>query len=227
MDREERDELREIRDRELLAFDDRIRNEHGTTLVAGMDEVGRGPLAGPVVAAAVILPAGTLIPGADDSKALTHEKREELYGVIVRVAIAWSWALVHPATIDRINILQASRLAMRRALAGLEPVPHATVVDGLTVPRLRTKQVALPGADATSLSVACASIIAKVRRDRIMVRHARRFPEYDFASNKGYGTPAHLEALDRFGPCPLHRRSFTPVAQMKLPVAPVPVASTT
>jgi ribonuclease HII len=219
--REERDERREIRDRDLLAFDDGIRLEHRTFLVAGVDEVGRGPLAGPVVAAAVILPPGTLIPGADDSKALTPEKREELYRDIVRLALAWSWGLVQPRTIDRINILEASRLAMRRALAGLDPRPETVVVDGWSVPRLRFAQVALPGADATSLSVACASILAKVRRDRIMTRCSRKFPEYDFKSNKGYGTPAHLEVLDRVGPCPLHRKSFMPVAQMRLPLTSV------
>jgi ribonuclease HII len=221
MDRRERDELREARDRDLLHFDDGVRRDHRVSLIAGVDEVGRGPLAGPVVAAAVILPPGTLVPGADDSKALTPERREEVYRQILRVALACSWGLVHPKTIDRINILEASRLAMRRAIAALEPRPETAVIDGWSLPRLRLKQVAIPAADATSLSVACASILAKVRRDRIMVRQSRLFPEYDFAANKGYGTPAHMEVLDRIGPCPLHRRSFMPVAQMRLPLTPV------
>ena len=227
MQKAERDELREIRDRDLLKYDERMRRKHGVRFLAGLDEVGRGPLAGPVVAAAVILPPGTLIPGADDSKVLTHQKREELYKVICRVAIAWQCCVVQPKVIDRINILEASRLAMRRALSALDPVPEAAIVDGPSVPRLKVMQLAVIDGDALSLSVACASVIAKVRRDRLMVRQSRLYPEYDFASNKGYGTPAHIEVLDRIGPCQLHRRSFMPVAQMKLPLGacdPIPTS---
>lgn len=208
---------RRKRDRALAAFDEDLRATHGVSLIAGVDEAGRGPLAGPVVAAAIILPPGATVPGADDSKRLSPEAREALFGEIRRVALACSWGVVCPATIDRINILEATRLAMRRALAALDPPPDAVLVDGWPVPGLEFLQVARPRADATSLSVACASILAKVRRDRMMVRWDRRYPQYDFAGNKGYGTPAHLSALEQHGPCPLHRFSFAPVAQLRIP----------
>jgi ribonuclease HII len=159
-----------------------------------------------------------MIPGADDSKVLSRPERERLFVEIKKVALAWAWGTVHSPTIDRINILRASRLAMRRALGKLLPSPDLVVVDGWTIPRLEFDQVALPKADGLSLSVACASILAKVRRDRIMIRWGKRYPEYHFAGNKGYATLRHLEALDRFGPCPLHRRSFAPVAQLRLPL---------
>jgi len=206
------------RDRELSEFDDRLRAEQDVERLAGTDEVGRGPLAGPVVAAAVILPKGCVIPGADDSKALTAETRERLVPEIRAKALAVGWGIVRPATIDRMNILRASRMAMRRALAMLDPSAEVVVVDGWAVPRLRWRQVALPKADAKSLSVACASILAKVKRDRMMIRYDRKFPVYDFAGNKGYATEAHLKALDAHGPCPIHRYSFTPVAQIRLPL---------
>ncbi len=205
------------RDRELSQFDDDLRATHSLEWLAGTDEVGRGPLAGPVVACAVILPRGCLIAGADDSKALTAAVREALCPEIEAKALAVGWGIVRPSTIDRINILQASRRAMRRALSGLDPRAEAVVVDGWEVPRLGVRQIALPKADSKSLSVACASILAKVKRDRMMERYDRRFPVYDFAGNKGYATAAHLEALDRHGPCPVHRYSFTPVAQIRIP----------
>jgi ribonuclease HII len=208
------------RDHALAAFDQDFRAAHGVSLVAGVDEAGRGPLAGPVVAAAVILPAGIIVPGADDSKKLRPEVRAALYEEIRRVALACSWGVVRPSVIDRINILEATRLAMRRALAALDPPPEAVLVDGGPVPGLAFRQVALPRADATSLAVACASILAKVRRDRSMLRWHQRYPQYDFAGNKGYGTPAHLSALERHGPCPLHRRSFAPVSQLRIPFLP-------
>lgn len=207
---------RDARRAELEGFDARLRREHDVSRLAGVDEVGRGPLAGPVVAAAVILPPGAPLPGVDDSKRLTPGARERVYDVIRQVAVAYAWAVVTPAVIDRINILEASRLAMRRALAGLGTAPELVVVDGWEVPRLGWRQVARPRADASSLAVAAASVLAKVRRDRMMARYSRVYPLYDFAGNKGYPTPEHLEALRVHGPCAIHRRSFGPVAQIGL-----------
>jgi ribonuclease HII len=207
---------RAAREAALRAFDDELRAAEGITRLAGVDEVGRGPLAGPVVAAAVLLPPGVSVPGADDSKSLTPDERERVAEDIRRVALSIGFGLVRPALIDRMNILEASRLAMRRAVLALDPAPELVVVDGWEVPRFPAPQHARPKADATSLSVACASIVAKVRRDRIMARWHRVFPRYDFAGNKGYPTPAHRAALVEFGPCPIHRRSFQPVAQTAL-----------
>ncbi len=210
-------------DHPLARFDEAARRRHGVALLAGVDEVGRGPLAGPVVAAAVILPAGCVIPGADDSKKLSPETRERLYTVIRAEALAYAVALVKPVVIDRMNILEASRLAMRRALARLAPSPAVVFVDGWELPQFHrvpglaeAVQEAFPRADGQSQSVACASILAKVTRDRLMVRLHRRYPQYDFAGNKGYPTPAHLKALEMHGPCAIHRRSFSPVAQLRL-----------
>ena len=207
---------RESRRAELEEFDERLRREHDIFHLAGVDEVGRGPLAGPVVAAAVILPPGAPLPGVDDSKRLTPEGRARVYGVIRRVALCCAWGIVTPSVIDRINILEASRLAMRRALAGLALPPQLVVVDGWELPRLTWPQHARPRADSTSLAVAAASVLAKVRRDRMMVRYGRLYPQYDFGGNKGYPTPGHLEALETHGACPIHRRSFAPVAQLRL-----------
>lgn len=208
---------------QLVAFDDAVRARSGIALLAGVDEAGRGPLAGPVVAAAVLLAPGTRIPGANDSKKLSPEVRARLEVVIRREAVSFGVALVRPGVIDRINILEASRLAMRRALARLRPAPALVLVDGWALPGLdrvpgleMARQEAFPKADGSSQAVACASILAKVTRDRLMVRLHRRFPDYDFAANKGYPTPGHLRALEAHGPCPVHRRSFAPVAQLRL-----------
>lgn len=213
-----------IRDEGRLArFDEEIRLRASTSLMAGVDEAGRGPLAGPVVAAAVLLRPGALIAGADDSKKLTPAARERLDRVIRREALSFGVALVQPRVIDRINILEASRLAMRRALGRLTPRPELVLVDGWELPGLNrvtglesARQEAFPKADGLSQTVACASILAKVARDRLMLRFHRRFPGYDFAANKGYPTPEHLRALQEIGPCPIHRRSFAPVAQLRL-----------
>lgn len=211
---------RAAREAALRAFDDELRASAGVVRLAGVDEVGRGPLAGPVVAAAVVLPVGVAVPGADDSKRLTPGEREHVARHIRQVALSVGFGLVRPALIDRMNILEASRLAMRRAVLALDPAPELVVVDGWEVPRFPVPQEARPKADATSLSVACASILAKVRRDRIMARWHRVFPKYDFAGNKGYPTPAHRAALAEHGPCPIHRRSFAPVAQTVLAFDP-------
>lgn len=190
----------------------------GFHCVAGVDEAGRGPLAGPVVAAAVIFVGEPPVEGIDDSKKLTEGTREELYEALVQSgAICWSIGLIDARVIDRINILQATRRAMELALRRLKPTPDLALVDGLPFRRFAFKHRAIVGGDGISLSIAAASIIAKVTRDRLMRRLHRRFKGYGFDTNKGYGTPAHLDALRRLGPCPIHRRTFSPMAQALLP----------
>ncbi len=185
--------------------------------MAGVDEAGRGPLAGPVVAAAVILPVGCSLPEVRDSKQLSPSSRRRCYQRILEVALAIGVGEASPEEIDRWNILQASFLAMRRALENLPFPPEIVVVDGRSIPELPYPQVALPKADTRSLSCASASIIAKVLRDELMVRLDQEFPGYGFAHHKGYPTREHLEALQRLGPSSLHRRSFQPVKQYLLP----------
>ncbi|OGF13614.1 MAG: ribonuclease HII [Candidatus Eisenbacteria bacterium RBG_16_71_46] len=187
--------------------------------VAGVDEAGRGPLAGPVVAAAVMLDRAGCWDGLNDSKQLPAEARELLYARVTQEARAFAWAVLGPRAIDRINIRRASLEAMRRAVARLRLVPDVVLVDGVdTVPGLSCRQHAVIGGDARLLSIAAASILAKVVRDRIMTRLDRVWPAYGFARHKGYGTPEHLEALGRLGPCPLHRYSFAPVCVPGLPL---------
>lgn len=179
--------------------------------MAGVDEAGRGPLAGPVVAAAVILPIGCSLPEVRDSKQLSPASRRRCYQRIQEVALAIGVGEANPEEIDRWNILRASFLAMRRALENLPFPPDLVVVDGRAIPDLPYPQVALPKADAISLSCASASIIAKVLRDEFMIRLDQEFPGYGFARHKGYPTQEHLKALQRLGPSPFHRRSFQPV----------------
>ncbi|MET3651576.1 ribonuclease HII [Dyella japonica] len=181
--------------------------------IAGVDEAGRGPLAGPVAVAAVILdPSKPRIRGLDDSKKLTHAKRESLYEKIVERALSYSIVLVMSDEIDRINIFQATMTGMSRALAGLTPSAHEAWIDGNALPRdLPCAGRAIVGGDALEPAISAASILAKVTRDRWMVQLDREHPGYGFAEHKGYGTPAHLAALQRLGPCPHHRRSFAPV----------------
>jgi ribonuclease HII len=189
----------------------------GFRIVAGIDEAGRGPLAGPVCVAAVVLPQDFSHPVLNDSKQLSEVKRERLYEEITADArIRWHCVSVEPAEIDRINILQATWEGMRRAALALQPVPDAVLIDGKPVKKYPLHQVALVKGDSLSYSIAAASIIAKVTRDRLMVAMARRHPEYGFEIHKGYPTPAHLAALRLHGPCPEHRRSFGPVAQLEL-----------
>jgi len=183
----------------------------GLTRVAGVDEAGRGPLAGPVVAAAVILDPLRRVRGVADSKVLSAERREELFAEIQLRALAVGVGIVDHATIDRVNILQATRLAMAEAIARLDVVPDLVITDYVALASLPCPQRNLVDGDARCASVAAASIVAKVTRDRLMFDADRQFPEYGFARHKGYATPDHLAALDRFGPCPLHRRTFAGV----------------
>lgn len=177
--------------------------------VAGVDEAGRGPLAGPVVAAAVILPAEwEQAPRLDDSKRLTPAQREAAFEAITRSALAWRVRAVGPATIDRINILQATLLGMARAVSALDPGADYVLVDGNRLPELGLPCRAVVQGDRRSNSIAAASILAKVVRDRVMAVYASRYPHWDFARHKGYPTLAHREALRRFGPSPIHRASF-------------------
>lgn len=188
----------------------------GIRRIAGVDEAGRGPLAGPVVAAAVILPQDALIPGLNDSKALPPERRETLFNRIHEVGLAVAVGRADPAEIDRLNILQATYLAMRRALEGLSLPPDRVMVDGKGLPESPYPEIAVVDGDATSLSIAAASIVAKVTRDRQMVEYDRQYPVYGFAGHKGYGSPDHLRALRKHGPCLIHRRSFAGVANLPL-----------
>ena len=185
-------------------------------LVAGVDEAGRGPLAGPVVAAAVILHPERPIDGLDDSKKLSERRREELSAEIRAKSLSWSVAWADAAEIDAINILAATMLAMRRAVLGLWVPPAGLQVDGNRLPdvRIRGRRVdgeAIIGGDARVASIGAASIIAKTTRDRFMIDMDRLYPDYEFARHKGYGTEVHRDRLQRFGPCELHRRSFAPV----------------
>jgi ribonuclease HII len=184
----------------------------GVEVVAGVDEVGRGPLAGPVVAAVVALPAECLLEGADDSKRLTAARREEMAAVIVRSAVCVAVGAASAREIDRLNIRRATALAMQRAVVRLPVRPHHLLVDGLPVPELGAEtHTAVVGGDRLVHCISCASIVAKVVRDRLMARLAARYPQYRWERNKGYATPEHLEALVRFGPTPHHRLSFAPV----------------
>jgi len=184
----------------------------GVRWVAGVDEAGAGPLAGPVVAAAVILPKGTRIEGIDDSKKLSRAKREQLELVIRERAIAYAVGICTPEEIDAINILQASRLAMARAVAALRPVPQYLLVDARNVPHMNMPQTPIIHGDSISQSIAAASIVAKVYRDALMTKLACTYPGYGFERHAGYGTRVHMDALANLGPSPVHRRSFAPVA---------------
>lgn len=180
----------------------------GAKLVCGVDEAGRGPLAGPVCAAAVILPPGLEIPGLNDSKKLTDKKRRELYDIITAQAVSFGVAFASEQEIDEINILQATFLAMQRAMEQLAPAPELALIDGN-----RAKDFGLPvrtivGGDGLSASIAAASILAKVTRDRLMEEYDGQYPQYGFAVHKGYGTKRHYAALREFGPCPIHRQTF-------------------
>jgi len=183
----------------------------GYRRIAGIDEAGRGPLAGPVVAAAVILPVHVELTGVDDSKQLTEAARERLYHAILDKAVGVGIGSADAGEIDALNILEASRLAMCRAIADLAPAPDYLLTDAVTLPALHVPLRPIIKGDALSLSIAAASIIAKVTRDRLMAAFHETFPQYNFLSHKGYGTVEHLRMLARFGPCPIHRRTFAPV----------------
>ena len=187
---------------ELIAYD------QGFTAVCGVDEAGRGPLAGDVYAAAVILPRGVEIAGVNDSKKLTEKKREALFDLIREKAAAYCISAATVAEIDSLNILRASLLAMRRAVGGLSVRPDLALVDGNQDPHLEIPTQTIVKGDGKSASIAAASILAKVARDRYMKKLDEQYPQYCFAKHKGYGTKLHYEMLDKYGPCPEHRRSF-------------------
>jgi len=184
-------------------------------MIAGVDEAGRGCLAGPVVAASVVLPKDCIIDGVNDSKALTESQREKLFSEIKKTAISIGVGIVSAEEIDRINILKASIEAMLLSLSRLSIKPNLVIVDALRLP-IGLHQLNLVKADQKSASVAAASIVAKVIRDRIMRAMHRKYPEYGFNKNKGYATKAHLNVLRRIGPCPIHRKSFSPVLEVEL-----------
>ena len=177
-------------------------------LVCGIDEAGRGPLAGPVVAAAVILPKDHPILYVNDSKQLSEKKREALYDVIIRDAVTWGTGMASEKVIDEINVLQATYRAMAEAFSKLSPKPGITLNDAVTVPQIPIRQVPIIKGDAKSASIAAASILAKVTRDRLMLKYDELYPEYGFRNHKGYGSPEHLKALKDYGPCDIHRQTF-------------------
>jgi len=181
---------------------------NGFTYVAGIDEAGRGPLAGPVMAAAVILPVGLSINGVDDSKKLTPDKREKLFEIIMAQALSVGVGIMSPAEIDRINILQATRRAMLAAVQQLSPQPDYLLIDGISSIDSAVPQKTIKKGDSLSLSIAAASIIAKVTRDRLMIEMDSKYPGYGFAGHKGYGSAAHMDAIRRLGPSPIHRLTF-------------------
>ena len=196
-----------------LEYECKLRAD-GYQQIAGIDEAGRGPLAGPVVAAAVILPDDFCHPTLNDSKQLSARKREDLYEELTGdKSIIWASAAVDSLEIDRINILQATYVAMRQALAGLSVKADIALIDGRPVPNFPIPHQGLVKGDSLSLSIAAASIIAKVERDHLMCDYAKKWPAYEFARHKGYGTKIHLAALNEHGPCPIHRRSFAPVTE--------------
>lgn len=198
---------------------ERALRARGFLLVAGVDEAGRGPLAGPVVAAAVILPEDFALDGLTDSKKVSAPKREKIYAILTATAeILWAVAEASVEEIDRLNILRATHLAMARAIEALPRRPDHALVDGLPVRSLPVDHTALVEGDSLSLSIAAASIVAKVTRDRLMIELDAQYPQYGFARHKGYGVREHLEALRKHGPCPAHRRTFAPVAQAQLPL---------
>ena len=180
----------------------------GYKAICGVDEAGRGPLAGPVCAAAVILPPNTIIDGVNDSKKLTEKKREALFDVIKETAVSYSIAYASVEEIESINILNATMLAMKRAVEGLDVKADYAMIDGNKMPPLDIDGETIVKGDAKSMSIACASILAKVSRDRLLYEYAKEYPQYHFDKHKGYGTAAHREAILEYGPCPYHRMSF-------------------
>jgi ribonuclease HII len=202
------DALEKARLKSLYKYEKRAYSE-GFQVIAGVDEAGRGPLAGPVVAAACILPKNFLLEGIDDSKKLTPAKRESLYQTLTtHPQIVYAIGILDHAAIDAINIYQATIQAMLKAIEGLSLRPDLLLVDGMGLPHAEIPSWKIIEGDALSLSIAAGSIIAKVTRDRMMEEYHRQWPEYGFKQHKGYGTPAHLQALEKHGPCPIHRRSF-------------------
>lgn len=185
----------------------------GSSFIAGIDEAGRGPLAGPVVACAVILPKEFYSEEIDDSKKLSSGKREELFRIIKKEAVSIGLGLVREDVIDRVNIRQATFLAMKKAITRLKIQPDYILVDGEKIPQIEIPQIPIVKGDSLSFTISSASIIAKVTRDRLMDKYHNFWPEYNFRSHKGYGTKEHLFSLEKYGACPIHRRSFSPVRE--------------
>ncbi len=200
--------LQELERLKNISYYENQCRQNGYKLIAGIDEVGRGPLAGPVVTAAVILKENDLIEGINDSKKLSAAKRESLYDIILNRAVAYAFGVVSSEEIDSINILQATYKAMRQALSSLSIKPDFVLADAVTIPGIDIKQQGIIKGDAKSISIGAASIIAKVYRDRMMDEYAKIYPEYGFEQNKGYGSQSHIEAIKKFGPCPIHRKTF-------------------
>lgn len=196
----------EERIRKLRSFEDNYQGDYHA--ICGIDEVGRGPLAGPVTTCAVILPEGCTLHGINDSKKLTPKKREELDRKIREIAVSVSISFNSPERIDEINILNATLESMRRSVLGLDPPADLVLVDAVHIPDLTVPEVSIIKGDAKSISIGAASIVAKVARDRYMIEMDRKYPEYHFRENKGYGTADHIAALKKYGPCPIHRKSF-------------------
>lgn len=206
---EESTRIEELKKFEYQAY------QEGYTYIAGIDEVGRGPLAGPVVAAAVVLPRDFCLPGVNDSKALSEKKRQSLAGQIKKSALSWAIGIISPACIDRDNILNATREAMRLAIKALRPLPDFLLIDAVKIPDIDINQLPIIKGDALSISIACASIIAKVERDEIMKAYDLLYPHYGLARHKGYATREHLLAIEEYGPCPIHRSSFEPIKSIR------------
>lgn len=207
------------RQREETLVRERIFWSSGQMLIAGVDEVGVGPLAGPLMAAAVVLPPNIAIDGVRDSKKVSPKRREELFGQICAEAICWNVGEVSAAEVDQLNPYHGALEAMRRAVDGLGETPDHILVDARTIPEIPTPQTAIVRGDDSVYSIAAASIVAKVTRDRHMANLDNQFPGYGFGQHSGYGTPEHFRALDRLGPCPAHRQSFAPV-RSRMPDAP-------
>lgn len=202
----------DLRLEKMLAYEKELYTQ-GIQLIAGVDEVGRGPLAGPVVAAAVILPKGSKIPGLNDSKKIPKSKHKEIYEAVLQEAIAIGIGVKDNQVIDQVNIYEATKLAMMEAIGQLDPQPQHLLIDAMRLD-LPISQTSIIKGDANSLSIAAASIVAKVTRDQMMEEFDREYPGYDFAQNAGYGTAKHLAGLQKLGVTPIHRRSFEPVKSM-------------
>ncbi len=192
---------------EFWKFEAEMRGQ-GFVRICGVDEAGRGPLAGPVYAAAVILPYGENIEGLNDSKKLSEKKREELFDIIIQKAVGYGIACAEVEEIEEINILNASFLAMRRAIEQISPLPDFALIDGNMVRNIPVRAKSVVKGDSLSASIAAASILAKVSRDRLLKEYDEKYPQYGFSKHKGYPTKAHYEAIEKFGPCPIHRLSF-------------------
>ncbi len=208
--RYERSQAERARVAALYAYEEKALAE-GYELIAGVDEAGRGPLAGPVSVAAVILPRGLYLPHLNDSKKISPRQREELYEEIREKAVAVGTSLIDAAIIDRVNIYQATINGMYEAVFALKPAPDQVFIDAVRLEQLPMPSLSIIKGDAKSASIAAASIIAKVTRDRLMDDYDREYPQYGFSRHKGYGTAQHIEALKKYGPCPIHRKSFEPV----------------